>query len=645
MRMWSLKEGNKKLKPKKFSNGKNQEDIVKETLKAIKEGNKVIFIQGVCGSGKSAIALNIAKELGKTSIIVPIKNLQKQYEQDYMHKKQIFQDDGTKLKISMITGRNNHECPYLKARKSNLPVIQKREVNSNLNDIFKQTPKQSIQEKQITYDESADNKYIPCKIEIKEKNMERLRHYYKENKDRKGNATNLDLKFTKRMAVAPACPYWSPILPNELNTTLSADKQEYKSIKGDQTIYLRQGGCSYYKQFLAYKDSDVLIFNSMQYLLETGLGRKPLTEVEIIDECDEFLDNLAAEGTININRLKSETGFIYTDKEEGQKLIKSLNETIEDLFVEARNHAETEKIMNVSETKVMDLLTLFTKNDYFELVQDEDSYIESTSDLCRKFYELAKETYVTFYKIRDRNEYGIKLVTINLDSSFNSLLDKNKAFVMMSGTLHSERVLKEIFGIKNLKIIEAETINQGNITKQSTGLEKDFKYENFSNGSLTREDYLKAFDKCVEEAKKPTVVHINAFKDLPTDSELFNLDLKNLISSSQLMAQQNEDRDGELVHEFKQGKEKILFTTRCNRGIDFPYETCNSVVISKFPYPNTQSLFWQILKKQKPAYFWDFYKDKAHRELLQKIYRSVRAHDDKVNILSPDIRVLETKIF
>ena len=62
--MWSLKEGKKELEPKKFSNNKTQEDIVKEVLEAVEQGNKIIFIHGVCGSGKSAIALNIAKELG-----------------------------------------------------------------------------------------------------------------------------------------------------------------------------------------------------------------------------------------------------------------------------------------------------------------------------------------------------------------------------------------------------------------------------------------------------------------------------------------------------------------------------------------------------------------------------------------------------
>ena len=35
-----------------------------------------------------------------------------------------------------------------------------------------------------------------------------------------------------------------------------------------------------------------------------------------------------------------------------------------------------------------------------------------------------------------------------------------------------------------------------------------------------------------------------------------------------------------------------------------------------------------------------FYFDKARREVVQKIYRGVRSDDDKVNVLSPDARVL-----
>ena len=61
----------------------------------------------------------------------------------------------------------------------------------------------------------------------------------------------------------------------------------------------------------------------------------------------------------------------------------------------------------------------------------------------------------------------------------------------MSGTLHSEEVLKNIFGLDDFKIIEAETMQQGQIEILRTGLEKDCKYSNFSFGRHSREEYLR----------------------------------------------------------------------------------------------------------------------------------------------------------
>jgi Rad3-related DNA helicase len=648
--MWSLYEedGKKELKPKVFSNGKSQADIVDEVVSVVGEGRRVIFIHGVCGSGKSAIALNIAKELGRASVVVPIKNLQRQYEIDYMQNKQVFKDNGDKLKIQMITGRNNHVCPYLQENSSDIQETRKIEVDANIHDIFKRIKSGSFEGKgenkrEIDHDKSADNRLIPCKIEIKEKNIQTLKKYYRENPHRKDNA-GLNVKFLKRMAVGPACPYWSPIFPADLKINLEAPKKTYASIKGESSIYMRKTGCPYYSQFHSYADSDVVIFNSMQYLLETELGRKPATDVEIIDECDEFLDKLAAEGTINFNRARAESGFLYSQKPENMRLVDELNRILKKVYLEAKEKAG-EEVYKLSETGIYELTELFAKNDYLEIIQDEDSYLEKTMDLCRRFYELAKEAYVSFYKVPNREEYGVRLVTINLDRVFGSLLDKNKVFVLMSGTLHSERVLKEIFGIQDFKVIEAEGVAQGAINKKKTGLEADFKYENFKNGTVTRKDYLRALDLAVGMAKRPTVVHVNAFRDLPSEDEIDGFELKNLIASEDLIEQQREDKNGRIVQGFKKGKTDILFTTRCNRGVDFPFETCNSTVITKFPYPHAKSLFWQILKKQKPAFFWDFYKDKAYRELLQKIYRSVRAKEDYVELLSPDIRVLDYNLF
>ena len=132
---WSLYNKETSLEPLVFSNNKSQLDIVKEVLKAIKEGHKIIFIKGACGTGKSAIALNLAKEVGKTSIVVPVKPLQKQYEEDYTKKYRILKNNNENLKITVIDGRNNHKCPF----------------NST----------------------NCDSKDLPCTIEIKERNSKR----------------------------------------------------------------------------------------------------------------------------------------------------------------------------------------------------------------------------------------------------------------------------------------------------------------------------------------------------------------------------------------------------------------------------------------------------------------------------------------
>ena len=136
-------------------------------------------------------------------------------------------------------------------------------------------------------------------------------------------------------------------------------------------------------------------------------------------------------------------------------------------------------------------------------------------------------------------------------------------------------------------------------------------------------------------------MHINAFADLPTEKELETYDIDNLISREKLKELQAEDNEGRLVERFKKGYSTVLFSTRASRGIDFPGEQCNSIVFTKYPNPNIKDAFWKILNQIKPQDYWEFYKDKARRELWQKIYRGIRSEKDHVYVLSPDTRVLE----
>jgi len=636
--MWSLYQDNKFLEPLKFSNGKSQKDIVKEILDLIKKGNKIIFVHGICGTGKSAIALNVARKLGKASIIVPGKNLQNQYQKDYSEQKYLLKNNGDRLKISVITGRNNHACKFLEDDKDAIPKI-KKEINSKLHDIF--SGKTEEVKATIGNDISADNYNIPCKIEIKEKNLRKIQEYLKQNKKVKINDFS-SIKDVKRMSIAPVCPYWSPVMPKKYEINLGgAKKRVYTGICGeDFTFYQRTPGCKFYEQFNSYIDSDVIVFNSLKYKYESLLGRKPLTEIEIIDECDEFLDSFANQRNLNIERLQNSIIQVTGISDETYQILEELLEIIKQIKKNKRFHKaiETNEIIPLKETGIYDLFRVYMKNSEFVEEIDPESYVFEVYGIVKAFDEFLEDTYVTVNK--QENGLIASLVTTNLKKKFNEMVDKNKIILLMSGTIHSEEVLKKIFGLNDFKIIQAETGKQGRIKIQRTGSEMDCKYANFSSGKFSREDYLKALDKCVESAMRPILVHVNAFMDLPTREELRNFKIKNLISREELKDIQNENKNGELIRKFKGGGIDVLFSTRASRGIDFPGEECNSIIFTKYPNPNVQDAFWRILNKTNPQDYWSFYKDKAKRELWQKIYRGLRFKEDHVYLLSPDLRVL-----
>ena len=603
------------MKPLKFSNGKTQEDVVKEVLDAIDVGNKIIFIRGICGTGKSAIALNLARHFNKTSIVVPIKSLQEQYEQDYTKKSFILKKDGKKMKIAAIKGRNNFICPFTGER--------------------------------------CDDKDLPCTIELREKNIDKIKEFI----DMNPAVEKFDfagISDVRRMSIAPACPYWSPLLPAEINSKSleGAKKKRYNAICGKEyALFHRKKGCGYYDQYEDYVDADVLIFNSRKYLLESAIGRKPKTDLDIIDECDEFLDNFADEEKINVNRLISALSNLFPETSDEKNAIKELIFLANEVLLE-----DVDDIEKVENTKVVDLIRKVLDNPY--IAEDEDTnYYNNVFEMCKSFENLLKETYVSYDRVKKDGEqeglFGsyrgeesvyVNLVSINLAQKFKDLAEQNSVLVLMSGTLHSEQVLKDIFGLENFKVVEAETEMPGTITKYRTGMEKNCKYANFSSGLVSREDYLKALECCLKNADAPVLVHVSSFGDLPSEMEKGQFGIENVVSREKLLEMQFRDKDNRLVDDFKSGGVDVLFTTKCSRGVDFPGEKCKSIVLTKYPYPNIQGLFWKILKKEKPDKFMEFYMDKARRELVQKIMRGVRFKGDHVLLLSPDSRVLDGRV-
>ena len=460
------------------------------------------------------------------------------------------------------------------------------------------------------------------------------------------------------MTIAPICPYYSPILPDDFEMRKFKDsrKIKYKAINNkDFTFYQRKSGCGFYDQYEAYADADVLIFNSMKYKIENAMDRKPATDIEIIDECDEFLDSFAEKEQINLTRLLFSLNTIFPENSESQKTISKLIDITNALKIKYKEQTNEQikepssEPLKIEDTLIEELLTAVLENTELldSIESDESNYLFHLDEVARIFYDFIDETFFSIEK-KD-NDIIIQLVTTNLAKKFKELVEKNKVFVLMSGTIHSENVLKNIFGLEKFKIIEAETKNQGELIYLKTGYEMNCSYASFnSNNSNTpnnnREKYLIALSKTIECAKKPILVHVNAFSDLPTENEKAKYPLDNLPTQRELIDEQVNDPLGKRINEFKNKQIDTLFTTKCGRGADFPGDICNSIVITRFPYPNISGIFWKILKKTNPQNYSSFYMDKARRELLQKIYRGLRSKTDKVYLLSPDSRVMEFKV-
>ena len=602
---WSL-YSDSFLQPLSFSNRKTQEDIVKEIYNLIKEGNKVIFLHGACGTGKSAIALNLARVLGRASVVVPVKALQSQYEKDYTKGKYIIKHSGEKMNIAIITGRENHDS------------LIKPGV-------------------------SCADSFLPDTIKITEKNFQLLAEYYKLNPFIRNNSI-YDLKKIRRISIAPANPYWSPIIPADYEATnlIDATKYNYRGCDGKEYVfYHRKKGCSYYDQYLAYITSEIIIFNSAKYNSEINLGRKPLTDVDIIDEADVFLDSFFEQSELNLSWLANSLKNLNVDSPIAEKSIEKITELI---YLEEKNKQATgideSKIFKIEETKLAQVMKILDSDLELqsEIAIDELNYSNRALEIAKDFSNSLKDIYLNYRK--EEGNLIVKIVSANFSYKLNDLLSKTKALVFMSGTLHSKEVLENIFKIKGYKVVEAETLNPGSLEIIMTGKEIDCRYENFASGKHSRKEYLSALSVCVDKTVNPALIHVQAFQDLPSESEILDFGIKNLISREELIFKQQKDSFGSEVDSFKKGVFPRLFSTKCSRGVDFPGDICRSVVFTKYPNPNMKDLFWKIIKQTCPNYYWEFYKDKAKREFLQKLYRAIRSKNDHVYVLSPDARVL-----
>ena len=252
MQFWGLYRDGKLVPPLKYSNGKTQEDVIREIVEAFYSYD-IVVLKGGVGTGKSAIAIHVTAIVGgyKGIIVVPTKSLEEQYVKDYGGRKYSVILKGKQVKFAYIMGRQNYPCKY------------KRRCRAN-------------------------NPNLPCTVSLTTPNGEKLR----------------------RIDVAKECPYWSPIVPEKhkdvymRNLKNVAHVYEYSSFGGKKYILMSHDPCPFYKQFKAYADEAVILMNSAIWEIETLNGRKPRVRIEVIDEADAWLDSLSFQRTISASTIQ-----------------------------------------------------------------------------------------------------------------------------------------------------------------------------------------------------------------------------------------------------------------------------------------------------------------------------------------------------
>lgn len=277
--MWSLyklEDGEYKYAPPlRYSTGKTQEDVLEEILEGLEDHDVVLF-RGAVGTGKSAIALHVCKEMGRGVVVVPTKVLERQYARDYGGNLfAIKKDDGSWLSITMFMGRNNFDCPFKGGECK------------------------------------ADDLSIPCRVPLKPEET--------------------------RVEVASVCPHYSPIVPSELahfvlkrieedSVVPPTHLRNYAAVGGEHT-FIERNPCGFYAQYYGYISSDVLVMNEKIWEAETLLRRKPRVFVEIIDEGDAFLDGLTLKVSISERKFEGLKRKIegLKDAERRKKLLDELD--------------------------------------------------------------------------------------------------------------------------------------------------------------------------------------------------------------------------------------------------------------------------------------------------------------------------------
>ena len=562
--MWNLYREGSLVPPLVYSDGRTQEDVVQEILDLFREGKRIVFLLGAVGTGKSAIALNLLSHFKHGGIVVvPTKVLQKQYADDYCKRNRFKIRSGKGfLRIDEIKGRDNFRC-LLKGC-------------------------------------LASNRYLPCTRRLSRRE--------------------------KRIDVAKECPFFSPVVRARFKEVVEDELDcEYESLDyvgcdGVKYSVVRRGKkiCTYYRQFKAYAESDVIVMNSAMWLAETlGTGRKPLRDIEVIDECDLFLDSLTFEKSISHSTFRKLREAVREQEREARKKYFNLT-SLQELADVLKQIRELQRWIAEVEGEFVKILH---KGEYSGAARECDvEFLQNLVEIYREVYGSATEALEfllnfsnILYVVVEMQSEKVTFFVPNMKLVMEQLLKRSaKHIVMMSATIQSEEVLRNFYGLEDFAIVIGEPQYPGELRLMKCGCEEVVNARKWEDAEF-RARYWKCVEEMIKSATRPTLVQVHAFKYLPAEIS-------------------------EMVKKKKSVKvESATYSTVMTRGVDLRDDLCRSIVLLKCPFPDLQSPILQAIKNYVGEnVFWQYYHDIMRRNLIQYVGRGLRHMNDWVEVWSPD---------
>jgi len=398
----------------------------------------------------------------------------------------------------------------------------------------------------------------------------------------------------RRIDALQECPHWGFIFSSGLAESIkNAERRPYQGIKGEWA-WCMKGECPYWKQFQAYVLSDAVVMNSAKWAAEVNIGRLPQAPITVIDEADGWLDSLAVKVSL--------TG----------KTIEGLQRRIRRNIVPERGDEEKELQNRIEELRGLWSEILAGKGDPLELVEFLARLLEEIDETSERLYWRLKSVLEhRDYAEWEITERGVVYFIPDPKIVLQSFLDRvGGKWLLMSATVQSEDVLKDVFGIAPT-FVEGEVKFPGKLVQARLGSEGAVNHRKWMDDGF-KQKYWRVLHKILRKAKRPGFVPVHAYKYL----------------SPRLRTKMLES--GDVCYH-----RDMMFSTKMDRGADL--KGMKSIILLKFPYPDRgDPLLKGMERRLGVGPFRQYYRDMAKREFVQQIGRTLRSPEDVIEFWSPD---------